>query len=66
MSKNQYLDNGGQLAQNQNNAMSDDPHDGGRNSFTAGAGDDGPPGRKPDDQDAELLQAFGKRGSRQK
>jgi len=65
MSKNQNLDRGAELTQNQNNAMSEDPRDGGRRSFTAGGNDGGPPDRRPDDQGADLLEEFGKRGSRQ-
>jgi hypothetical protein len=66
MSKNQNLDTGGQLTQNQNNAMSDDPRDGGRNSNKAPVIDgEGPSGERPDEQNQDRLRELGERGSRQ-
>ena len=54
----------GDAPQNQNNAMSDDPRDGNRNSFTAEEKDgDSPPA--PEEQGAETLSEFGKRGTKQ-
>ena len=56
----------GQATQNQNNAMSDDPRDGSRNTAHATTGaNDPPPGQAPDDQGPDALAAFGKRGTRQ-
>ncbi len=52
--------------QNQNNAMSDDPGDGSRNSFTTGrdggktAAEKAP---KQDDQDESTIEAFGEEGA---
>ena len=51
--------------QNQNNAMSDDPQDGGRRSFTAHGEGGGPPGAAPDDQGADRLAELGRQGSKQ-
>lgn len=62
MSKNQNLDTGGQFAQNQNNAMSDDPRDGGRNSFTAHS-EGGGVEPAPDKQDQARIEALGRRGA---
>ena len=50
--------------QNQKNRMSDDPGDGARKSFTAEPEGDGPEAA-PDEQGADQLAAFGKRGSKQ-
>lgn len=58
-------DGTGDLPQNQNNAMSDDPGDGGRKSFTTGGGGDGPRGEAPDDQGSDRLEEFGRRGTKQ-
>jgi hypothetical protein len=52
--------------QNQNNAMSDDPGDGSRNSFTTGrdggktAAEKAP---EQDDQDDSAIEAFGEEGA---
>ena len=54
----------GDLPQNQNNAMSDDPRDGNRNSFTAEEKNGKAPA-KPDENDADTLREFGERGSKQ-
>ena len=62
MSKNQNLDTGGQLTQNQNNAMSDDPADGSRNSFTARA-DGGGTEPASDSQGKAQIDEFGRRGA---
>ena len=53
------------LTQNQNTAMSDDPGDGGRRSFTAEIDGGGPPGAAPDDQGPDRLAELGRRGSKQ-
>ena len=64
MSSNQ--NNSGDQPQNQNNAMSDDPGDGGRNSLTTGrdggrtAAEKAP---KQDDQDESTIEAFGDEGA---
>lgn len=55
-----------QLTQNQNNAMSDDPKDGGRNSFIAGReGGKTPVENAPeqDGQDQSTIEAFGEEGA---
>jgi hypothetical protein len=65
MSKNQNLDTGGQLTQNQNNAMSNDPADGSRNSFTA-RGEGGGAEPAPDEQSKDLIEEFGRRGVKPK
>ena len=55
----------GDFTQNQNNSRSDDPGDGGRNSFTAGGGKhDKAPGA-PEEQDQERIEEFGREGSGQ-
>jgi hypothetical protein len=57
---------GNDQPQNQNNAMSDDPGDGSRNSFTTGrdggktAAEKAP---KQDDQDESTIEAFGEEGA---
>ena len=53
------------LTQNQNNAMSDDPGDGGRKSFTTTIEGEGPPGAAPDDQGPDRLAELGRQGSKQ-
>jgi hypothetical protein len=66
MSKNQNLTREGDgFTQNQNNAMSDDPGDGGRRTNKPDAHDDGPAGRRPSDQGPERLVELGRRGSKQ-
>ena len=63
MSKSNHTSDG-DFTQNQNNAMSEDPADGGRKSFTAGGGKhDRAPGA-PDAQDEEQIEEFGKNGER--
>ena len=54
----------GDMPQNQKNAMSDDPGDGGRRSFTTGGKGTGTQGA-PDEQGAERLEELGKQGSKQ-
>lgn len=54
----------GDHPQNQNNAMSDDPADGGRNSFTA-EGEKSPVEKSPEEQDKDRLEEFGQKGSGQ-
>jgi hypothetical protein len=55
----------GDLPQNQNNSMSDDPGDGNRNSFTAKeVKAKGVPGA-PDDQGPNRLAELGKQGASQ-
>jgi hypothetical protein len=61
-----HEDKSAHLTQNQNNAMSDDPGDGSRNSDTVGR--DGKPTaaeRAPDQdaQDREAVEAFGRAGA---
>lgn len=71
MSKSSHVGDADRLTQNQNNAMSDDPGDGGRKSFKAGGkgggadGSDAPPGSAPDEQGSERLAELGRQGSRQ-
>jgi hypothetical protein len=64
MSKSQH-DSDGQLTQNQNNAMSDDPGDGSRESFVLGKDGSSPAERKPkqDRQDQSTIEAFGEEGA---
>ena len=55
-----------QLTQNQNNAMSDDPKDGGRNSFIAGREGKKTPAEKSPEQNARdqsAIEAFGEEGA---
>jgi hypothetical protein len=65
MSKSQH-DSESDQPQNQNNAMSDDPGDGSRKSFTTGrdggrtAAEQAP---EQDDQDQSTLEAFGEEGA---
>jgi hypothetical protein len=54
----------GDMPQNQNNAMSDDPGDGGRKSFTTGGEGTGPAGA-PDDQGPDRLAELGRKGTKQ-
>ncbi len=54
----------GDLPQNQNNAMSDDPGDGNRNSFTAEE-QSGEAPAKPGRSEEDKLREFGERGSKQ-
>lgn len=65
MAKSNHAPDADGLTQNQNNAMSDDPGDGGRKSFTTTIEGEGPPGAKPDDQGAERLAELGRKGSKQ-
>ena len=65
MTKSQRAPDSDTLTQNQNNAMSDDPGDGGRKSFTTTVDGGGPPGAAPDDQGSDQLAEFGRRGSKQ-
>jgi hypothetical protein len=53
------------FTQNQNNAMSDDPADGSRNSFTADPEGATPAEKKPkqDAQDQSTIEAFGEAGA---
>jgi hypothetical protein len=65
MSKSQH-DSESDQPQNQNNAMSDDPGDGSRNSFVTGrdggrtAAEKAP---EQDDQDDSTIEAFGEEGA---
>jgi hypothetical protein len=54
----------GDLTQNQNNAMSEDPGDGQRRRYSATADTPGIEGA-PEQQGGDTLAEFGKRGSRQ-
>ena len=59
-------DAGGQMTQNQNNAMSDDPQDGSRNSSVIGrAGKKTPMERSPEEeeQDQSQNEAYGEEGA---
>ena len=53
------------FTQNQNNAMSDDPGDGSRNSFTAAPEESAAVEKKPkqDAQDQSTIEAFGEEGA---
>lgn len=64
MSKSHHRGTGDQ-PQNQNNAMSDDPRDGSRISFTAGKDGKSPAEKKPphDRQDEAAIEAFGDAGA---
>ena len=64
MSRSSHAGEGDGLTQNQNNAMSDDPGDGGRKSFTTGGEGTGPAGA-PDDQGADRLAELGRKGAKQ-
>lgn len=64
MGKSNHLT--GHLDQNQNNAMSDDPGDGSRKSFTTGRdGKKSPAERSPEEeaQDETAIEAFGEEGA---
>jgi hypothetical protein len=63
MSKNQNLGDADKLTQNQNNAMSEDPKDGNRNSFKPG-GAGGGPTAAPDEQGPDRLRELGRRGAK--
>ncbi|HEX8401760.1 MAG TPA: hypothetical protein VF628_08675 [Allosphingosinicella sp.] len=66
MSKSQHDYKNQQNTQNQNNAMSDDPEDGSRNSETLGqAGAPTPVEHAPehDAQDESTIEAFGQEGA---
>ena len=54
----------GDMPQNQNNGMSDDPADGNRESFTTGGKGTGSQGA-PDDQGSDRLEELGRQGSDQ-
>ncbi len=65
MSKSHH-EGGGQMTQNQNNAMSDDPRDGSRNSSVLGRGGKKTPlERSPEEeaQDESQIEAFGEEGA---
>lgn len=64
MSKSQH-DAEAPLTQNQSNAMSDDPGDGDRLSFTAGKDGNTPVEKQPkgDAQDQDAIEAFGEAGA---
>ena len=64
MSKSQHQGTGDQ-PQNQNNAMSDDPGDGGRKSFVTGDADGTEHEQAPDSQGKDRLRELGQRGSKQ-
>lgn len=66
MPKNQHDPDSADRALNQNNRMSDDPSDGGRNSDRPGrAGAKTPAERPPaqDEQDESAIEAFGEEGA---
>jgi hypothetical protein len=66
MSKNHNLTRESEgNTQNQNNAMSNDPRDGGRNTFKPEASRDAPPGTQPDEQGPDRLAKLGRKGSKQ-
>jgi hypothetical protein len=65
MSKSQH-DSESDQPQNQNNAMSDDPGDGSRNSFVTGPDGGRTAAEKApdqDDQDDSTIEAFGEEGA---
>lgn len=64
MSKNLNLDREQPTTQNQNNAMSDDPADGQRNSFTARPEGKTPVEKAPDHdgQNQATIEEFGREG----
>ena len=65
MTKSQH-DSGSDHPQNQNNAMSDDPGDGSRNSFVTGRDGgktDAEKAPEQDDQDESAIEAFGEEGA---
>ena len=65
MTKNNLHTPEAPFTQNQNNAMSDDPGDGSRNSFTADEGPSTPVEKAPknDAQDQSTIEAFGEEGA---
>jgi hypothetical protein len=65
MTKSSHESTSGQNEQNQNNAMSDDPGDGSRVSFTTGKDGSTPVEKAPehDDQDQSTIEAFGDAGA---
>lgn len=65
MSKDQKSPDSDGLTQNQNNAMSDDPGDGGRKSMTLGGDTETPLAQAPGKDDQERLAELGRRGSKQ-
>ncbi len=64
MSKSSH-ESEGDLTQNQNNSMSDDPGDGGRKSFVTGKDGTTPLEKAPagDAQDQSTIEAFGEEGA---
>ena len=64
MSKSSHESTSGQNEQNQNNAMSDDPGDGSRVSFTTGKDGSARVEKQPehDVQDQSTIEAFGEAG----
>jgi hypothetical protein len=64
MSKSQHPIKDGDPNRNQNGAMSDDPGDGSRESFTLGK-DGQTPMEKAPESEKERIEEFGKRGSAQ-
>ena len=64
MSKSSHTPDG-DFTQNQNNAMSDDPADGGRKSFTAGGGTHGQAPGAPEKQDKDKIEEHGRKGAGQ-
>ena len=62
---NSHASTSGQNEQNQNNAMSDDPGDGSRVSFTPGKDGETPVEKAPknDSQDQSTIEAFGEAGA---
>jgi len=65
MTKSSHESTSGQPEQNQNNAMSDDPGDGGRKSFVTGKDGTSPAEKAPehDSQDQDTIEAFGDAGA---
>jgi hypothetical protein len=65
MSKSQHGLDDGQLQQNQNNQMSDDPGDGNRESFVTGNDGTTPVEKAPphDRQDQSTIEVFGEEGA---
>jgi hypothetical protein len=65
MTKSSHESTSGQNEQNQNNAMSDDPGDGGRKSFVTGKDGTSPVEKAPegDSQDQDTIEAFGDAGA---
>ncbi len=66
MSKNQHNPDSADRALNQNNRISHDPGDGGRNSDKPGAAGRKTPAERPpeqDEQDESAIEAFGEEGA---